>query len=711
MPDFLWFSLPAICAALVAFFLTPVAGRLAVLVGAVDQPGERKVHSSAIPRLGGLAVVAAAASVLGFSAWLTPGEWTVPRELVFGLALGILPVLAISLVDDVRSVRARDKFLMHGIGAAIAISLGVSLSPTIHLFDTPIHIGWLAIPMSFLWIVGVTNAFNIIDGLDGLAAGLALISALCMAAIFMLVDHWDMAGVCLVLAGAIAGFLPYNIHPAKIFLGDTGATAIGFSLALFALKGGSTLSTGFAAALPLLVLGLPIADTLVAMARRALRRIEYKTGGVFTADRNHIHHRLLDLGIDHRKAVLILYVVGLILATTALLSVFLRVREAALFVIAVMLAGMVGVQRLGYDEFAFIRRGKVLKVYEMPAVQRGLFVVFVDILFAAMAAYLAMGLKTGDWSGAPAWQGVLDLASTLAPLTVLVFWWTGMYRGSWRVANLSDLTKVVAAVAVICPVGALLLSLYSSRTHTAELFVIYGAVSLILTATARASYVVLRNAQLRGSSRGAPVLLYGAGRGGVAAVDELFERHDSGLTPVGFIDDDERLRGRLVSGLPVLGTSREIEGLLRRHQVSGLLVASSKIPARRLAGVTELCQRVDVTVYRMDRRLERLTGEPVLEPIAIDTPRPSSSALRRRHGSCPSCAAMRLNRSKARTFIERVRRDHTEAKLYRCQSCGWRGWMLPFEPIGAVESASVGEIELSELDAALSGRPSGRPTH
>src|SRR6185437_54537 len=133
-------------------------------------------------------------------------------------------------------------------------------------------------------------------------------------------------------AGALVGFLPYNTHPARLFLGDTGATAIGFGLAAFALRGGSTLSTGFAALLPVFILGLPIADTLIAMVRRTVHRVEHHQGGVFEPDRNHIHHRLLSLGLQHGHAVLLLYAAGLLLAAAALLSIFLTTREAALMV-------------------------------------------------------------------------------------------------------------------------------------------------------------------------------------------------------------------------------------------------------------------------------------------------------------------------------------------------------------------------------------------
>ena len=356
---------------------------------------------------------------------------------------------------------ARKKFLAHTLGAIIAVGFGVSLAPVVHLFGTAIHLGVLAAPLSVLWIVGVTNAFNIIDGLDGLSAGLALIAATSMAAVFALVGQPDMAAVALVLAGALAGFLPYNTHPARLFLGDTGSTAIGFCLATFALKGGATLSSGFAALLPVFMLGLPIADTLIAIARRTLGRLENHTGGMLVPDSNHIHHRLLALGIDHGRAVLILYGAGLVLAGAAFVSVFLTARDAALVVVALLLAGFIGVHRLGYDEFAFLRRGTILKVYTMPAVKRGMFVVYVDTILAVVAAYLVVGLKTDHWSFALVRHSVLDLATTFAPVTVLVFWWCGMYRGSWRVSGLDDLTRACRAVAIVTVVGGTLVNLLS----------------------------------------------------------------------------------------------------------------------------------------------------------------------------------------------------------------------------------------------------------
>ncbi len=692
MIDVFWFVLPAMAAAALASGLTPLVARLAVRVGALDIPDARKVHDRPIPRLGGLAVVASIAIVFAGARWFSGGRWALPSHLAAAIGFGILPILLVSIVDDIRSVAARRKFVAHALGAVIAVTLGVSLGPLVHLFGVPIEIGWLAWPLSVLWIVGVTNAFNLIDGLDGLSAGLALIAALSMAAVFALVGQSGMAGVPLVLAGALLGFLPYNVHPARLFLGDTGATAIGFCLAAFALRGGSTLSSGFAALLPVLILGLPIADTLIAMVRRTLHRMEHHTGGMFEADRNHIHHRLLALGVGYGRAVLLLYAAGLLFAAAALFSIFLNAREAALMVTALLLAGMVGIRRLGYDEFAFIRRGTVLSVYELPVVKRGFFIVLIDIVLAFVAAYLAVGLKTDGWLLPSVRRPVLEIATTLAPVTVLAFWWRGMYRGTWRVAGLQDLTRVLVAVAVATAAGALVLHVVSPNDYPLSLFGIYGVVSLLLTTSIRASYVILASSVQRSRNHGVPVLIYGAGRRGAAAVRELFHNQAFNLRPVGFIDDDWQMRHRIVAGLPVLGTGRDMEQALRGAAATGVLISTDKITRERLERAAEACRvhhgtlfHLNIGIHRMDEEaggvpphaagLQQNTPLPgVLAPIAapVDTAGHDWQP-------CPSCKGWRVHRSKARNVYERFRKSRTDRRLYRCEECGWRGWLIPLE--------------------------------
>lgn len=274
------FVLPAILAAAISFSLTPLARRIALRVGAVDEPGPRKMHAQPTPRLGGLAVVASVSLVAVLvQAVHNPGIHKIDPSLLTGLALGVLPVLAVSIRDDIRPLRVFPRFLAQFAGAGIAMLFGIHLGSRIHLFALDVSIGWLSIPISLLWIVGVTNAFNIVDGLDGLSAGLALIAAFSLAGVGLMTERVALASASMILGGALVGFLPYNLFPARIFLGDTGSTAIGFWLACLALRGGSTLSAGMAILVPILVIGVPLTETLVSMIRRFVRRIEKKGGG------------------------------------------------------------------------------------------------------------------------------------------------------------------------------------------------------------------------------------------------------------------------------------------------------------------------------------------------------------------------------------------------------------------------------------------------
>jgi UDP-GlcNAc:undecaprenyl-phosphate GlcNAc-1-phosphate transferase len=704
--------LPGFVAAALAFALTPLTARLALLVGAIDQPGWRKTHAVPVPRLGGLAVVGASAAV--WTAAQLVGVLP-PREWWIGLVVGGLPILAVSVMDDVKGVGAGRKFLAQVTGASLAVTNGVSLGEVVHLFDVAIVLGVWAAPLSVVWLVGVTNAFNLIDGLDGLSAGLALIAALCMAAVFALVGQPIMAGAALVLAGALAGFLPFNLHPARLFLGDTGATWIGFSLAAFALKGGSTLSSGFAALVPVLIMGLPIADTLIAMARRTVRRLEHRRGGVFVADRNHIHHRLLALGIDHRRAVLILYGAGLVCAVGAFASLFLQARHAALFLVGVLVAGAVGIRRLGYDEFAFIRRGTMLRAYKPAVVNTAMFVVFADLAMSAVAGYLAIGLRLDGWNLRGTVEALVDLVVVLAPLTVVVFWYNGVYHRTWRVADVTDLASVSGAAIIVSAAGAIVHPLLSPVPQPTSVFVIYGLVSVVLVTSARAAYVVLRNSQRRASHQGVPVLVYGAGRHGAAAAQELLENPGSGLRPIGFVDDDPGTTGRLLKGLPVLGRSYELEPLVAAYRAKAVVLVSSRVTTDCQERIADACNRAGIGLFQMGVQLERLLAATEIAdaPEAVST-LPTATAEAAAMGTtiagglrlpflesepCARCGSRNLRRSRTKGIYERFRKLHTQARPFRCDDCAWRGWLLPLEQF--TPFAVSGDNDLRSLDVTF----------
>jgi hypothetical protein len=404
-------------------------------------------------------------------------------------------------------------------------------------------------------------------------------------------------------------------------------------------------------------------------------------------------------------------------AGAAFVSVFLNSREASLFVVGLLLAGFVGVNRLGYDEFAFIRRGTVLRMYEAPVVKRSMFVVFADIAMAVLASYVAIALKADSWSLASMRTPFLSLSGMAAPLTVLVFWKTGLYRGAWRLAGVDDLMRACGASAAVTVLALVAHIIWSPAELSVSVFLIYGLVSAMLVTGSRASYVVLLSRQRRLSNQGTPVLLYGAGSGGVGGVRELFEHPETGLRPIGFIDDDPGKTGKLVSGLPVLGGHGDLESIIRGHGVRALLVSTSSIRQDRAQKAKEICERSGVSLFKLDIRLERLHDAPeapepapaLRMPQPMLVPAPAAEAAPafimediKVIGTqpCLSCGSRNVHRSKARNLYERFKKLHTAARLYRCHDCRWRGWLLPLEYAPIIAPEAIPEPgDLTALDS------------
>jgi UDP-GlcNAc:undecaprenyl-phosphate GlcNAc-1-phosphate transferase len=310
--------------AVLALVLTPLVARGSLKLGLVDAPGGRKVHTESVPRLGGVAVVAAAALAMILALTLAPGRlapdtWTSLAPLV--LAAGL--IFLVGLLDDIRGLGPGAKLALETIAAVIVMSSGL-LIERVTVLGVSWDLGWLAWPVTFTWLVGLTNAFNLIDGLDGLAAGVAALAGAACGAILIVRGHHAEAMLLASIVGAALGFLVFNFAPASIFLGDCGSLLLGFILAATAIAGWQKGATALATGVPLLIFALPIMDSASALIRRGLAP---RGGGISVGailrkiaepDREHIHHRLLGLGWSTRRTVLILYVVTSALSILAL---------------------------------------------------------------------------------------------------------------------------------------------------------------------------------------------------------------------------------------------------------------------------------------------------------------------------------------------------------------------------------------------------------
>jgi UDP-GlcNAc:undecaprenyl-phosphate/decaprenyl-phosphate GlcNAc-1-phosphate transferase len=329
-------------ALLVTGLLIPFVMRLAIRLGAVSRPGGRHVHGQVTPLLGGLAIAAGffVAMLVVFPSLLGAAKGQLPdTTLLLGLVAGAIGMCVLGFIDDTRGVRAMKKLSVQA-GIALAVCLcGLQIHSVYVPFIGGVSLGIFAIPITVFWIVAVINAVNLIDGLDGLAGGVALFAALTNLVVALMVGHDFFAMVMATLMGATLGFLLFNFNPARIFMGDSGSYFLGFVLAAMSAAGPHhKTSTAVSILVPILALGLPIFDTLFAMIRRFIKRQP-----VFGADRGHIHHRLLDLGLTPRRAVLLLYGISLIFTLASIVIALGRDWEigVALVVASTLLVALV----------------------------------------------------------------------------------------------------------------------------------------------------------------------------------------------------------------------------------------------------------------------------------------------------------------------------------------------------------------------------------
>ena len=328
--------LPLVVALVISFLSTPIVKSFAYKLGAIDVPkDERRMHKVPIPRMGGLAIF------LGFI--ISVLLFVEVDDQMKGILLGSVIIVVMGIIDDITPLRASLKFVIQILAALIPVYYGVQITciSNPNLFsDNPYwNFGWLSIPITVIWIVGLTNAVNLIDGLDGLAIGVSSISALTMLAIAILVAEPQVAVIMAALVGACIGFMPYNMNPAKIFMGDTGSTFLGYILACITIQGLFKFYAVISFVVPFLILGLPIFDTMFAI----IRRISHGQNPM-APDRSHVHHRLIDMGLNQKQAVAVLYVISAILGLSAVVLATSGEIKAILCLMALIIVCLIAVR-------------------------------------------------------------------------------------------------------------------------------------------------------------------------------------------------------------------------------------------------------------------------------------------------------------------------------------------------------------------------------
>jgi UDP-GlcNAc:undecaprenyl-phosphate GlcNAc-1-phosphate transferase len=572
--------------------LTALCIPLARSIGAVARPREDRWHRKEIPLLGGIGIALGTAVP-----FLAAGAFN--RDVLVLLA-GALLVGAVGLVDDLRGMSPQTKLFGQLLAATLVVALGLRLS----LFESQ----EIDIVVTLFWIVALTNAFNLLDNMDGLAAGVAAIAAGFRLVFFAADGNSEDAAIAAMFLGATLGFLVFNRQPARIFMGDAGSMYLGFFVAGLSLIGGYPYSRGTLSILllPVLVLLVPIFDTAFVTATRILARRPISVGG-----RDHTSHRLVALGLSEQRAVWVLYLLATASGAIAYLSYRSGFSRSGVLVVFLVLTVAMLAMHLSrvkvhpIEEGAARRRPPVVPVLLELVFRRRqaplVLLDFVMIIVAYQAAYLLRFEDDFDGVRAVFRQSLpLVIACQLVGLAV--------YRtsaGIWRYTSLADLVRLVqaATVGTVLAVAAVAFA-YRFEGFSRTVFVLDW---LLLTGFLCGSRVAFRllGETLRPPSQGARrILVYGAGDGGELAVREMLHNPALRRTPVGFLDDDPAKQRRRIRGVPVVAGADDLEELLRREPIDEVIVASRKISDQRMRAVAEICAPFGVRVRRARAAIE-----------------------------------------------------------------------------------------------------------
>jgi UDP-GlcNAc:undecaprenyl-phosphate GlcNAc-1-phosphate transferase len=619
---------------------TPIVLRLAEHVGAIDRPDERKIHIRPIPRLGGVAVFVAFILALLVQAVVNSevsSSWVMQREgITFFVAL--LFMFLLGIWDDMKTLKAIEKLFVQIILSSLVYAAGFRVSNIPHsMIASLTQIGAIDFLITTLWIVGVTNAINLIDGLDGLASGVSSIASMTIFTVSLINGDPATAIVAIMLAGALVGFLRYNFYPAKIFLGDSGSLFVGFALAVLAIQCSRQAFSEHVLTVPILVLGVPIVDTLLAMVRRFLKSFLPKQQGsdsllttlksIFSPDRSHVHHRLIARGLSHMRAVLLLYLVSFGLGFGAI-AIRVSNNNSSLILLVICIGLVLGVAQLRYREMAILRNGILLRLYlglyDWRPLRRTAFQILVDVGFVILA-YSSACLLSSSVGGllANRDQFWISLPWVVA-VQITILWISGLYKGTIRQAGVGDALRTTKSVVLATIISSIALFFFSNLDPevVSILFVLDFYFLLSLVVCSRFSFSALKYLFEKEDGGEKRVLIYGADSYGVLILQNILGFDSQNLTPIGFLDDDPQLEGKYLNGYPIFGGHWQLQRLLERLSVNEILLAQSVMP-ETLKRLKMIARSQGVVIRRFQIRLEDVTREMSIAqkdrgPVSVD---------------------------------------------------------------------------------------------
>ncbi len=561
----------------------------------VAQPKADRWHRAPTALLGGTAVYFATMPVAAPLA-IEAGH--------LGVLLGATAMFVVGIIDDFIHLKPATKLIAQIAAASLLLFLA---EPAVFTGSRT-----LDALLSILWIVGLTNAFNLLDNMDGLCAGIGMIAALSFALTLLPTASLGTAVLPLALAGALLGFLVYNFNPATIFLGDGGSLFIGFVLAGLTVTAhdpgqGKNLLTVIA--VPVLILSIPILDTALVTVVRKLSGRSASQGGT-----DHLSHRLVALGFSERRAVLLLYALAIVAGTTAALVTTFGVGDvsllAALVLLGLVLLGVALARVRVYKEGDY--RALENRIYTPLLIdltyRRRVFEVLLDFALVGLSYYGAYRLRYEGPEFAEHFPEFIDSLPIVIGAKVIAFWIGGVYRGFWRYVSLSDMGSYLRGVLLGQALAlAAVYALYGAGTLSRSVFIIDMLILLVLLVGSRLSFRALGEFAVRHRKRtGRRVLIYGAGAGGALLLREILNNNRYNYVPIGFLDDDERLKGRKVHGYDVLGGLRELETLIFKSRIDAVLLSTGQLTADRETGLRRLCRESAMPLINLQIELQPL---------------------------------------------------------------------------------------------------------
>jgi len=598
--------LPLVLSFVVALGLTPVVILAARRWGMVARPKEDRWHSRPTALLGGIALfVAFMAGALPFLEFTN----STTRMRVVGVLVGAALIFVLGLIDDLVQIKPASKLIGQIVAACLLAYCGVYFD----ILGMPL----VTIPLTMFFVVGITNAFNLLDNMDGLASGVA---AICVLAIFFfnrMLDNPAAIGVlCLALAGALLGFLVYNFNPARIFMGDSGSMFLGFMLAAVSILGTweQASNTFLILAVPVLVLGLPIFDTTFVTVTRRLAGRPVSQGGS-----DHTSHRLVKLGLSERKAVLILYAICACFALIAVLSQLLGVLAGGIFgILALIVVFWFGVflaqeklykpvseaeqkpLAVGGRRVEAQRHGNLigtLVLHKMRMVE-----VLIDLLLFG-AAYVGAYLIRfeGDITGHTQDVLIQSLPIVVA-VKLLCFYAFRLYRRLWAFIGIHDLVAIARAVTAASLISVFVIwGLTRLSGYSRAVFVLDALLLLVLTAGSRILFRVFSESVNSKRADGRRLLIYGAGAAGELLLRELRSDPELGYQAIGFLDDDASKSGKRIHGLRIYGGRDRLIQVVKDSTVEEIVIAIPSLDSDDRHELEQVCAEAGVTCRTMRR--------------------------------------------------------------------------------------------------------------